>query len=68
MIAIANNPEGSLTHRMTAGEQFDTGFSRFITEEIWAPSAGAEGLQAIEPCCPQALLLAQRGQSPRKRS
>jgi hypothetical protein len=28
----ANNPEGSPIHKMTAGEQFDTGFSRFITE------------------------------------
>ena len=28
----ANNPEGSPIHKMTAGEQFDTGFSTFITQ------------------------------------
>ncbi len=28
----ANNPEGNPIQRMTAGEQFDTGFSKFITE------------------------------------
>lgn len=28
----ANNPEGDPIHRMTAGEQFATGFSTFITE------------------------------------
>jgi len=28
----ANNPEGSPIHRVMVGEQFDTGFSSFITE------------------------------------